>query len=112
MKICQTCGNACTDDLLVCNQCGSTALAEQAPAYAPAPANNDPYPINKTHKGFWALGFFFGFVGLILYFVFKNNKPRLAKSALKGFIAGIIFSVAFFVFYFVVFFGIGILGAL
>ncbi len=63
-----------------------------AAPYGAAPANDDPYPINVTHKGFWSLGFFFGIVGLIMYFVFKNNKPRLAKSALKGFITGLIVS--------------------
>ncbi len=80
--------------------------AQQAPVYAPPvqqPASNaDPYDINVTHKGFWSLGFFFGVVGLILYFVLKPTKPRLAKSALKGFIAGLILSAVVFTIYIII----------
>lgn len=77
---------------------------QQEPVYAPpvqSQPDSDPYDINVTHKGFWSLGFFFGIVGLILYFVFKPTKPRLAKSALKGFIAGIIVAAVFLTIYIV-----------
>ncbi len=114
MKFCGNCGQQLEDSAVFCSNCGvgvGEPVAPQAPVqeqpvqqtYAQAqqpvyihepvnaaPANEDPYPINVTHKGFWSLGFFFGIVGLILYFVMKNSKPRLAKSALKGFIAGCI----------------------
>lgn len=80
-----------------------TPPVQQAPVYAPPvqqpAADADPYDINVTHKGFWSLGFFFGIVGLILYFVLKPTKPRLAKSALKGFIAGIIVAAVFLTIY-------------
>ncbi len=75
---------------------------QQEPVYAPPvqpQPDPDPYDINVTHKGFWSLGFFFGIVGLILYFVLKPTKPRLAKSALKGFIAGIIVAAVFLTIY-------------
>ncbi len=118
MKFCGNCGQQLDDNATFCTNCNAVIgepaayqhaaqepvqqpVQPQQPVYipepsaapygaAPAPANDDPYPINVTHKGFWSLGFFFGIVGLILYFVMKNSKPRLAKSALKGFIAGLI----------------------
>lgn len=119
MKFCGNCGQQLEDNAAFCMNCGANSgepsapqapvqeqpvqqpVQQQQPVYipnpstdpygaAPAPANDDPYPINVTHKGFWSLGFFFGVIGLILYFVMKNSKPRLAKSALKGFIAGCI----------------------
>lgn len=118
MKFCGNCGQQLDDNATFCTNCNAVIgepaayqyaaqepvqqpVQPQQPVYipepsaapygaAPAPANDDPYPISVTHKGFWSLGFFFGIVGLILYFVMKNSKPRLAKSALKGFIAGCI----------------------
>ncbi len=114
MKFCGNCGQQLEDSAVFCSSCGvnvgepvapqspvqeqpvqQSYAQPQQPVYIPdpvntAPVNNDPYPINVTHKGFWSLGFFFGIVGLILYFVMKNSKPRLARSALKGFIAGCI----------------------
>ena len=109
MKFCPTCGQQLADDAAFCANCGenlSQPVAPQAvnqppiydappvqpvyPEAQPATADEDPYPINVTHKGFWALGFFLEFVGLIMYIVFKDSKPRLAKSALKGFITGLI----------------------
>lgn len=115
MKFCGNCGQQLDDNAVFCSNCGvgvsapaapqppvqqvpvqSVYVQTQQPVYIPEPinaasANADPYPINVTHKGFWSLGFFFGILGLILYFVMKNSKPRLARSALKGFIAGCIF---------------------
>lgn len=125
MKYCQSCNHPMSDDAAFCGNCGTAYApaqapvqqepvyappAQQAPAYTPPvqqaytqPAqpqpDADPYDINVTHKGFWSLGFFFGIVGLILYFVLKPTKPRLAKSALKGFIAGLIVAAVFFTIY-------------
>lgn len=117
MKFCGNCGQQLDDNATFCTYCNAVIgepaayqypvqqpvqqpVQPQPPVYIPEPsaapygaapaANDDPYPINVTHKGFWALGFFLEFVGLIMYFVFKNSKPRLAKSALKGFITGLI----------------------
>ena len=76
--------------------------AYYAPPVQQPAADTDPYDINVTHKGFWSLGFFFGIVGLIMYFVFKSTKPRLAKSAMKGFIAGLIFTGVIFTIYIII----------
>ncbi len=123
MKFCGNCGQQLEDSAVFCSNCGAnvgepaapqapvqeqpvqqTYAQAQQPVYIPdpvsaAPANDDPYPINVTHKGFWSLGFFFGIVGLILYFVLKPTKPRLARSALKGFIAGLILTGVVFTIY-------------
>ena len=120
MKFCGNCGQQIDDNAAFCPSCGAgvgapAPVAPQAPVYqAPvqpeqpvqqayaqaqqpvyipdpvntAADNSDPYPITVIHKGFWWLGFIF--IGLIFYFIFKNTKPRLARSAMKGFITGAI----------------------
>ena len=56
-----------------------------APAPAPAPVYpeyDDTYnPEDTTGFGWWILSFFFPIVGLILFFVWKNNKPNRARKS-------------------------------
>lgn len=62
-------------------------------AYPPAAYN----PADSGSFGWAVLGFCFPIVGLILYLVWKNTKPRsagrAAKGALVGFILGIVANV-------------------
>jgi hypothetical protein len=56
----------------------------------------------------WAvLGFLIPVVGLILYLVWKDNKPRAAKSAGKGALVSVIISVVLYVVAFVLAAGSG-----
>lgn len=52
---------------------------------------------DRPSAGFNALAFFFPIVGLILYLVWKNQKPRCAhaigKWALIGFVANIVLTI-------------------
>ena len=92
---CRNCGAPLADNAVVCARCGATVTP-------PAP----PYPQqeDRPSAGFHVLAFFFPIVGLILYLVWKDQKPRCAhaigKWALIGFIAntiliiiGIVFSL-------------------
>lgn len=56
--------------------------------------------VNNTDSGSfgWAvLGFFFPLIGLILYFVWKSNKPNNAKKAGNGALIGLLLSIIFYV---------------
>lgn len=76
-------------------------LATQ-PVVTVASAPSNVSPTDAPSKGFFALGFFFFPVGLILYFIFKNRSPQRAKSALKGFIIGTCIMVALWILYVVI----------
>ncbi|MDE6408549.1 MAG: DUF456 domain-containing protein [Anaeroplasmataceae bacterium] len=55
-------------------------------------------PVDRGSIWYAILGFFFPLIGLILFCVWKNDKPKSAKQcgigALIGFILGILFSSA------------------
>ncbi len=109
MKICANCGTHLDDTAVVCTTCGTPATVTEAPATAPVATQPGVSPTDAPSKGFWCLGFFFGFVGLILYFVFRHKSPQRAKSALKGFITGMIVSAAIYIVYIIIY--VVILGA-
>lgn len=71
----------------------------QQPVYQePAQPMYQQPMVNDSGSFGWAvLGFFFPIVGLILFIIWRQNKPKSAKvagiGALVGFILGIVFSV-------------------
>lgn len=107
MATCEYCGSQVPDTAKFCTSCGAALPqaqpaqqvyeppAYQQPSYqqptyqqpyqqaAPAPAVNDSGSI-----GWGILGFLFPIVGVILYFVWRNNKPNSAKVAGIGAIIG------------------------
>ena len=67
--------------------------------YGNAPAYN-----NDSGSFGWALlGFFIPLVGLILYLVWKDEKPRTAKRAGKGALACLILNLIVLAVYFIIF---------
>lgn len=54
-------------------------------------------PQDARSGGFAVLCFFFPIVGLILYLVWKDEKPLKAKSCGKGAIIGVIVQVVFYI---------------
>lgn len=58
-------------------------------------------PEDVPSTGFNVLSFFFPLIGLILYLVWNDKKPRRAKAvgkaALIGFITGIVFNIVVYV---------------
>lgn len=91
---CTKCGKEYADGATVCMGCG-------CPIDSVTPAKND-----SSAFGFGVLGFFFPLVGLILWLVWKDDRPKRAKASgigaligvivgfIWGIVAGAIFSIA------------------
>lgn len=129
MKFCSDCGANLPDGAMFCFSCGTPVQpdvnqpAPEQPAYVtvdpvqpqypqypeaqPAGTDDDPYPINVTHRGFWWLGFIVPVLGLILHIVWKNQKPRLSRSIGKGALVGAIVQGVCYTVYLVFCFALG-----
>ena len=75
---CSNCGNKINDNEKFCPYCGAEQTGNsKSPAHTVS--SDDTGSI-----GWGLLCFFIPIVGIILYFVWKNEKPLNAKIALKG----------------------------
>lgn len=77
---CKNCGRTVDDTSSYCNNCG--ARIDSKPN---ADASEDSLSL-----GFAILGFFIPIVGLILFLIYEEKKPKRAKSAIKGALIGFI----------------------
>ena len=75
---CSHCGKPIPEGADYCLNCGC-AVNGSAP-------NKD----DSSSFGFALLGFLFPLIGLILYFVYEDKRPKRAKSVGKGALAGVI----------------------
>ena len=94
MAYCKSCGAPISDYEVNCPKCGApqNAVTEQ----------------DSGHFGWGILGFFFPVVGLVLFLVWKDTKPKTSKVAGIGALVGVVLSVVSSIF----FTGLGILLAL
>ncbi len=89
---CPQCGTDVLDGSAICPSCGAQLNAQSAnatyaqPAQAPyaQPVPSKPPVVDSGSIGWGILGFFIPIVGLILFFVWRNNKPKSAKVAIIG----------------------------
>ena len=95
---CKNCGHYIDDSSTYCINCGTKF------------DNNETD--DHSNFGFAILGFFVPLVGLILFLIYENKKPKRAKSAGKGaligFITKIVLSIILVVLY--VIFSVSLLG--
>lgn len=77
---CKNCGRTLDDTSSYCNNCG--ARIDNKPN---ADASEDSLSL-----GFAIFGFFIPIVGLILFLIYEEKKPKRAKSAVKGALIGFI----------------------
>lgn len=77
---CKNCGRPVDDTSSYCNNCG--ARIDNKPN---ADASKDSLSL-----GFAIFGFFIPIVGLILFLIYEEKKPKRAKSAVKGALIGFI----------------------
>jgi hypothetical protein len=57
-----------------------------------------PYLRDEPSFGFALLGFLFPYVGLVVYFIIKGEKPLKARSCIKGVIWSFVLGIIFFMF--------------
>lgn len=89
---CKYCGKDIQPDAEICIHCGRRLDNR------PAASGQDTGNI-----GWGVLGFFIPLVGLILYLIWKDEKPKTAKVAGKGALIGFIVSIVGGICYGVVF---------
>ncbi len=106
MTYCKKCGAEISEGTLFCPRCGEP-VNEQAPVqdFRTYSAPEQPAAPDSGSFGWGVLGFCIPLVGLILFLVWKDNKPKTAKMAGKGALISVIISVIFYIISFVV--GIG-----
>ncbi len=80
---CRVCGKEINDQAVICPNCGC------------ATGNNMPNQIaNNGNIGWGILGFFIPLIGLILYLVWKDTRPKDSSYAGKGALISVIINVA------------------
>lgn len=92
---CPNCGNQIPDGAKFCPGCGASTDGRYG-------YNTPSYGEDSGSIGWAFLGFFFPIVGLILYLVWRNEKPRSAKRAGTGALVAVILYVVLFVLYIVI----------
>ena len=122
MKYCSNCGKELAESSAFCSECGApqqVVSSEPQPYQEPVSPQAPPQPYQPPYQeprqapvvdsgsfGWALLGFFFPVVGLILFLVWKDQKPLTAKKAGIGALVSAIASVVFMVIYFVLIFGL------
>ena len=91
---CKKCGDQVTEEDKFCPSCGTEVTIEQQVSNSSNQfQGNDDAP----NFGFALLGFFVPFVGIILYFIWKNEFPLKARSCIRGALVTISISIFLFV---------------
>jgi len=87
-KYCGNCGNEVNEKAYVCVKCGVVVGNDV-----------DSIPVSEDNGGFgWSiLGFLVPLVGLILYLVWKDEKPKCAKAIGKGALISTIIGVVIYI---------------
>ena len=85
MKFCSNCGSSVNENAVVCVSCGA------AIAGGSLSLDND-----TGGFGYSLLGFFIPVVGLILYLIWKDSKPKSASAAGKGALTSVIVVVGLY----------------
>ena len=84
MAFCKNCGAQIDDNAVVCTSCG----ASQSTA---------PAVVDKGGFGWGVLGCCIPIVGLILFLVWKDTKPKTAKAAGIGALVSTILGVVIYI---------------
>ena len=87
MAYCRNCGANIDDQAVICPTCG---VAQKEPV------------VDNGGFGWGLLGCCIPIVGLILYLVWKDTKPKTASAVGKGALISVILSVVYYVIIFVI----------
>lgn len=97
MAFCKNCGKEIDNNAAVCLNCGS---AQQ----------QTPQVVDNGGFGWGLLGCCIPIVGLILFLVWKDTKPKSAKAAGIGALVSVIISIVYYILVMVIGIGAGLLG--
>lgn len=98
-KYCGNCGNEVDEKAYICTKCGIVINNNLNGVYS----NKTTNIVDNGGIGWAFLGFFFPVVGLILYLVWKDNKPKSAKFAGKGALISVIVGIIVYVLFMLLF---------
>lgn len=82
MAYCKNCGNQIDDKAVICPACG---VAQETK------------PVDNGGFGWSLLGCCVPLVGLILFLVWKDSKPKTAKAAGIGALVSVIVSIVYYI---------------
>ena len=88
MAFCKKCGQEINDHAVVCVHCGESQ-------------NTAPQVVDEGGILWGLLGCCIPIVGLILFLVWKDNKPKSAKAAGIGALVSVACTVVFYIIYFI-----------
>lgn len=100
MSFCTNCGKELNDNAPVCVNCGTPQA--QAQGYTPESNQNytqptTPAPVDNGGFLWGLLGCCIPVVGLILFLVWKDTKPKSSKAAGIGALVSVILAVVFYI---------------
>ena len=107
MAFCRNCGKEIAENAVACEFCG----AAQAQQTVSTVNSTQPPVTDNGGFGWGLLGCCIPIVGLILFLVWRDTKPKTSKAAGVGALVSVIASVAFYIIYFVIVVGIIGIGA-
>lgn len=93
MAFCKNCGKEIEDNATICVHCGVLQETRQT-------------VVDNGGFGWGLLGCCIPIVGLILFLVWKDTKPKTAKAAGVGALVSVIASIIFYIIYFVIIVGL------
>lgn len=121
MAFCTNCGKEIPENAAFCTECGAkidgnTAAPAAEPVAAAAQPQQAPQapqenPNDKGGFGWGLLGCCIPIVGLILFLVWKGEKPKTAKVAGIGAIVGVALTILWYIIAAVVGVGAAVIGA-
>lgn len=90
MAFCKKCGSQIDDNAQFCTACGAAQNGPQQMNYSQPPV------VDNGGFGWGLLGCCIPLVGLILFLVWKDTKPKTAKAAGIGALISVILGVIYY----------------
>ena len=95
MAFCKNCGSQIHDQAVICPNCGVSQ-------------DNKPAVVDNGGFGWGLLGCCVPLVGLILFLIWKDTKPKTAKAAGVGALVSVIITAV----YYVLMIALGVVGSM